>query len=351
MKRWIVVATVWGSIVGSSLRASAGEIVYEASPSDQAPSYWTTYDERDLQIEELVEEEVTPSAQPYEQGTRPPHAAPFQYVPPVCCTDETPLQQFRRSAYQGSTLSGGVIGDSGRDALTISHYELATRFALPIDGMENVLLISPYFREDSVDAPAGIDIPDSLYQTGVSFTWLKTLSPRWKATTIVSPSVRSDFQTGEDAFRIFGLGMLTHRYTDTLDLSFGAVYLDRDDIPVLPVLGFKWVPTPEWQFDINFPRPRIARRIAKRGAMSESWIYTGVGLGGNTWAVEREDDSHGVLTLRDYQWIFGWESLRSGGRGWFVEGGAAFGRTLEYEETDEEVDFDDALFVRLGINL
>lgn len=351
MKRWIAVAAVWGLLGSWALPSAATEVVYEASPSDLAPSYWAPYDEDDLRIAESPQDEIATPGR-YQQGLRAPESRPFQYVPPLCCADETPLQRFRQSAYQGTTLSGGVIGDSGSDALTISHYELSARFALPIDGMDNVLLIAPHFREDVVDAPAGVDIPDSLYQTGVSFTWLKTLSPRWKATTIVSPSVRSDFQTSDDAVRVFGLGMLTYRYIpETLDLSFGAVYLDRDDIPLLPVLGFNWTPTPQWQIDINFPRPRIARRVAKRGGVSESWIYTAVGLGGNTWAVERADGSHDVLTLRDYQWMFGWEGLRSGGRGWFIEGGAAFGRALEYQETDEEVDFDDALFVRMGITL
>src|SRR5690606_12700948 len=108
-----------------------------------------------------------------------------------------------------------------------------------------------------------------------------------------------------------------------LDLSLGVVYLDRDDIPLLPVAGFTWTPSPQWQIDINFPRPRIARRIDKRGGLSESWVYTAVGLGGNTWAVERADGSDDVLTMRDYQWIFGWEHRRSGGRGLFVEAGAA----------------------------
>lgn len=334
---WVLSQLFSGLLGGKAIGAEAADDVYWASPSDQP---FAAYDDSVL---------GDPAYDESGEFASQPRA--FHPGAPGCCADETPLQRFRQSAYQGASLAGGVISDGGSDALTISHYDVSARFAMPIDGMENVLLITPAFRQEFVDAPVGVDIPDSLYVTGVSLMWMKTLSERWKSTAIVAPSVRSDFQTSEDAFRIFGLGILTYRYTPDLDLSFGAVYLDRDDIPLLPVLGLTWTPTPEWKFDINFPRPRISRRIDKCGAHSESWVYTGVGLGGNTWAVERADGSDDVLTLRDYQWIFGWEHLRSEGRGMFVEGGASFGRTLEYENTDEEVDFDDALFIRAGITL
>lgn len=333
MKRWIAWAVAIGfAFPMSSNTASAQEVFTETSPSDLPVRSVST------RIQGVPTDNLTEA----DLYVHPPHCS--------CCVDNSPVSRFRQSLYQGSSVSGGFLGDGGSNALQQTHYELSTRFAIPISGMENVVLISPSFREDLFDAPTGVDIPDNLYVAGVNFTWLKTLSPRWNMTTMVTPSIRSDFETGEDAFRIFGLGMLTYKYIPNyLDASFGVVYLGRDDIPLLPILGFTWTPTPLWRVDANFPRPRIAYQTAKCGCESESWIYTGVALGGNTWAVDRANGTNDVLTVRDYQWVFGWEHLRSGGRGLFVETGAAFGRAIEFESTGQEIEFDDALFLRGGI--
>lgn len=265
------------------------------------------------------------------------------------CLDETPITRFRQSAYQGSSISGGFLGDGD---LGLAHYNLAVRFAVPIDGMDNVVIIAPSIRHDVVNSSGAIDLPSNLYDAGVNFTWRRKLSERWNLMAMATPSIRSDFQTSNDAFRLFGLGLLTYDWVpNRLSISMGAVYLDRDDIPLLPALGFTWTPTPLWRVEANFPRPRIARRIDKQGALSESWIYSGVALGGNTWAVERANGTDDVLNIRDIQWVFGWEHIREGGRGLFFEAGAAFGRSVEYESTGQEVDFDDSLFFRGGITL
>lgn len=308
--------------------------------------------------DDLVGSAVRPETGP---NGRPLHQVPLGELndadlythPPncACCVNRVPVSRFRQGFYQGSSVSAGFLSDRGDYRLSQAHYELTTRFAVPIDGMENVLIIAPSIREEIIDAPVGIDIPDSLYNAGVNFTWLKTLSSQWKLTAMLTPSVRSDFNTSEEAFRLFGLGMLTYSYIpDTLDASFGVVFLDRDDIPLLPVLGFTWRPNPFVRIDANFPRPRIAYQTAKCGGESESWVYTGVALGGNTWAVERADGSNDVLTLRDYQWVFGWEHIRSGGRGMFVEAGSSFGRSLEFESNTPGADFDSAAFIRGGLN-
>lgn len=265
------------------------------------------------------------------------------------CGQETPLTRFRKSAYQGSSLSFGTLGGNGEN---LTHYRVETRFALPLDGMDNVLIAAPSFRQDILDYGGPVDTPENLYNVGVNFTWMKKLSDRWRLLAMVTPGVRSDFQTSENAFRLFGLGTATYSWVpNKLDVTLGAVYLDRDDIPLLPVIGFNWTPAPWWKIEMNFPRPRIARRIDKQGACSETWVYTGVALGGNTWAVERANGADDELTLRDYRWVLGWEHLRSGGRGLFFETGAAFGRVIEYESDGIERDLDDALFFRGGITL
>jgi hypothetical protein len=279
----------------------------------------------------------------------PPYVHPPQCP---CCANETPLTRFRKGLYQGSSLTGGHVSDGGGDGLGITHYEATVRFGVPFGGMDNVVVIAPSFRQEIIDSPTTIDISGNLYVASVNFTWMKKYSDRWRSLAMVAPSVRSDFNSSDDAVRIFGLGLMTRTLIpQKLEASFGFVYLDRDDISLLPAFGVSWTPKPWWNIDLNFPRPRIAYRTHKQAGFSETWVYTGVALGGNTWAVERANGDSDILTLRDYQWIFGWEKLREGGRGMFAEAGFAFGRSLEYERGGEQVDFDSSVFFRLGINL
>jgi hypothetical protein len=91
---------------------------------------------------------------------------------------------------------------------------------------------------------------------------------------IVTPGVRTDFRNSDGAVRLFGLGLLTWQAVpERLALSGGAVYTGRDDFPVLPAAGLLWTPSPEWKFDVQFPSPRISRRLMKDGQSSELWGY------------------------------------------------------------------------------
>jgi hypothetical protein len=263
---------------------------------------------------------------------------------------EAPVPRFRKSWFQGLQINSGWLDDGGNDGLGISHVEAQLRSGLPLGSLDNILAISPSIRIDSLHGPAMIDVPETLYETGVNFFWMRQLSPRWAARVMVAPMVRSDFTTSEGAFRIFGLGLLAWQWIpDELELSFGVVSLGRDDIPVLPAIGLVWTPTPQWRFDVVFPRPRIAYRLAKAGARSETWLYLSSALGGNTWAVSRTSGAVDELSLRDFRVLLGLEQIRSGGKGYFVEAGWVFARELEYERENVSLEFDDCATVRAGV--
>ncbi|MEZ6089043.1 MAG: hypothetical protein R3C05_13655 [Pirellulaceae bacterium] len=125
------------------------------------------------------------------------------------------------------------------------------------------------------------------------------------------------------------------------------MYLDRDDIPLLPVIGVDWCPTSDWKLELRFPRPRLLRRLAKNGPISETWAFAAFALGGNTYAVRRASGLDDELTLRDFRAVFGIEQIRDGGRGYFAEAGLAFGRSVEYESGDEQ-EFDPGGYISAG---
>jgi hypothetical protein len=181
--------------------------------------------------------------------------------------------------------------------------------------------------------------------------WRKQFNDRWGTMVAARPAVSSDFQTSQDAMRITGRALATWQWVpERLSLIFGVVYLDRNDLPVLPGAGLIWTPNPDWRLDVIFPRPKLARRLVFIPREREDWVYLSGSLGGRTWAVERQPGIPDQLTLRDYRLSLGWERIVEGGGGLFVEAGYVFGRELEYEIAPIAQSFDDAFIIRGGIS-
>jgi hypothetical protein len=219
---------------------------------------------------------------------------------------EQPIRRFKKQAIQSVSVSGGWLGATRGNDLSSSFFETSIGLGVPLgligrkfagsdqqvssrrteqvaNGAPNILGITPSFRVDFIDAAPGIDVPAELFETGINFFYRKPIDDRWSAMAIVRPSVRSDFTTSDEAFRIFGLGLLNWDYRpDVLSFSFGAVYLDRADLPLLPAVGLTWTPKPTSKLDLRFPQSKLAFRLAKDGGNSETWSYVTAGIGGNT---------------------------------------------------------------------
>ena len=267
------------------------------------------------------------------------------------CTDcEAPLVRHRNGFIQGVQVNYSSIGDDPATGIVVRTVDTSASFAIPLGSMENVISITPYFRADLLEAAAIFDVPDSLYDTGVKMLWRRPISERLGSMILVTPSVRSDFQTSENAFRLFGLGLLTWQWVPkTLSISGGAVYTGREDYPVLPAMGLLWTPSPRWKYDIQFPSPRISYRLAKSGCDHETWGYVSGVFGGNTWAVKRTGGVSDELTLSDLRLVFGLEHLQPQNRSVFVEAGYVFNRSIEYTNIVFQQDLDAAMMLRMGV--
>ena len=79
-----------------------------------------------------------------------------------------------------------------------------------------------------------------------------------------------------------------------LDFVLGADFLDREDIQWLPVAGLIWRPDPDLRLELVFPYPSIDVQLTR-------WyrLYIGGGLGGGTWAVERDSEVDDLATYGD----------------------------------------------------
>lgn len=258
------------------------------------------------------------------------------------------IRRFKKQAIQSVSFSGGWLGAIDND-LSSSFFQTSIGLGVPLGNFDNILGVTPSFRADFIDAAPDIDVPEELFETGVSFFYRRPLNDRWSAMAIVTPSVRSDFTTSDKAFRIFGLALLTWDCVpDKLSVSFGTVYLDRADVPLLPAVGLTWTPRPEMLMELRFPQSKLAWRLAKDGIQSESWLYATAGLGGNTWAVTRAFGVSDELSLRDIRVLLGVDHITDGGGGWFAEVGYAFNRRIEYQSTQTDIDLSDGILLQAG---
>lgn len=272
----------------------------------------------------------------------------FADLPCGCC--DVPIETQRDSFCQGLEALGGYLGDLGDAAggLDQSYEEVRASFGMPLGSMDNILGFRPYFRADHLEGPTAFDVPATLYDTGVTVLHQMKWSESLSSTLVLSPGIRSDFRTGDDAFRMFGLALINWQPYCDLTLSAGVVYFDRNDVPLLPAIGASWTPSPRWRVDATMPRPRIAHRLWKDCNRAEGWAYLAGTLGGNTWAVRRDSGVSDELSIRDFRVLFGYEVIRHGNRGFHIEGGYVFGRTIEYESQVGDTDLDDALIAQAG---
>ena len=95
-----------------------------------------------------------------------------------------------------------------------------------------------------------------------------------------------------------------------MDLIPGIDFLDRHDYPLLPVFGLSLHSTSirGLRMDFIFPRPRIEYTWD-----SETRSYISGQLGGGNWDIKLPDSSQDVVTVREYRFAVGTESLNDDG--------------------------------------
>jgi hypothetical protein len=128
------------------------------------------------------------------------------------------------------------------------------------------------------------------------------------------------------------------------------IYLDRYDVNILPAGGLLWTPADDKRFELIFPRPRLAWRVAESDRAAQ-WVYLAGEFGGNQWAVRRDNGVNDVVVYHDYRMLAGWERRPADlGVSWRFETGWVFGRLVEYYVTDT-ADYrpSDTFLVRAGI--
>ena len=199
-------------------------------------------------------------------------------------------------------------------------------------------------------------LPPDLYELSIGLSGVRQLKDRWAVRSIVGVDFATDGDNrSSDAWQFRGGAFAIWDATDQLKLSFGAIALGRKDLPVVPALGAIWVPTDRCRLDLILPNPKVSYLLTDDGSR-QNWIYTGVGLSGNTWGYENSAGVDQQLSYGDWRAVLGWESRPSApanvpfvlGRKYSAELGYAFSRDLELDRDAADISLSSSFLLRFS---
>jgi len=258
------------------------------------------------------------------------------------------LNPYKSTFFQKLSLSADWLGNSSDPTdLGITEVETFLQVGLPAPIIEWPLLVTPGTNLTFFQGPTVTDLPPRLYLAYVDFMWLPRIVRGYTLLISVVPSVFGDFTAHQ--FRLTGKGLLIVDWIpEKLQLVGGVLYLNRENIRLLPAGGAIWTPTDWSRFELIFPKPKLGLRY-NVGAGYEDWIYTTAEFGGNTWPIVRANGVHDFFTYLDYRILAGVERKLEGGAGYRLEAGYVFGRNVSFTSSQGDFHPQDTIMLRGGI--
>jgi len=331
---WLVVVLGSAAIVNAVEETPPVGGVGEPDPPKAEEPGWTDpfgplfrlagfADPQDL-TEPLLPDDVAPPGQP-RQEFEPPAG---RKLPPGAKPGA--LQQAIFTATELPMLDSGGLGMTWLDT--------SATVGMPAPTVDSPLLVTAGFGTVFVEEGTGPDdpgLPSHLYESWLQARWMRKLGRRLGVDIAVAPGWYSDFiNDSAEALRVTGHGFGAWEWSESLRIVAGVIYLDRYDVSLLPAGGLLWTPSDAERYELLFPRPRLAWRLAESGRASH-WLYLAGEFGGNQWAVRRDGGVDDVVVYHDYRLLAGWERRPADlGANWRLETGWVTGRLVEYYVTD-----------------
>jgi hypothetical protein len=247
-------------------------------------------------------------------------------------------EQFRYTNYRSKENTLGIIPEKG-DRFGMTSLE-STAYSTSGYGSGMNLGYAFHF----LSGPQQIDLPSRLYEFAMGYQSRGRISEYFSYDGNVSVTVNSDFEGSarEGVFFPGHFAGILHVTPET-DWVVGIDYLHRDDIKLLPIVGFSFhsdlMPNVRW--DLVFPRPKV--QFALPGG---HMFHIAGRLGGGTWDFELPSGAEDVVTYRDYRLLLGF-SKGEGKRGiQSIEVGYLFGRKLELRDANDFMNMSDAVAIQ-----
>ena len=272
--------------------------------------------------------------------------APIQSGPPAAA------QGKNRSIFQGFDFTADWAPRLEDDSLGRSTISANVKLGVPPPiTFGTPTLVNARWGLHLLDGPSGIDVPSRLNDFEIGFRSFRKINDRWMINVGATVGVYGDdYSLGEsDALRVSGSGVAIYKASDKVQWAFGAAYLNRDDISVIPAVGViydqGWI-----KYELMMPRPRIVWRLDPTSYCQERSVYLAGELGGGTWAVRRDSGVQDTLNISRFGILIGYEQKYASGIGQRYEFGYLFGRDIEYGIGGESIDLEDSLIARAALS-
>jgi hypothetical protein len=235
---------------------------------------------------------ATPPGFPPTQQPSSLYPQGLQSTTPWGASGGGPYQRlFQNTGFTYAWLYGTKENDLQMHDVDISTSLVLQMFARSDFGFR----ITPGFTFHFLDGPqpplpTPTHMPPQLYDAYVDVQWHPRFTPQFHAEVDFRAGVYSDFRTvTSDSVRFTGTGIGVVQVTPATALKLGVTYLDRLEIKILPAIGFLWTPNPQTEFDVFFPRPKIAKYWTTMGN-ADVWWYLRGEYGAGNWTVKQFDD-------------------------------------------------------------
>jgi hypothetical protein len=240
--------------------------------------------------------------------------------------------------------------------------ETSATFALPVSWAREPFLITPGFGIHTWERGTQTEqLPAQTYDAFLDAAWNPQPSPYFGAELGVRVGVYSDFDTFTDnSIRIMGRALGVLNYSPTAQFKLGVIYLDRNEIKLLPAGGLFWTPDPDDRWEIYFPRPKYEHHFATTGLYQWWWYVVGE-YGGGSWTFRRVmpgppggpsttvEDSFDYNDIRASVGIE-WVPERATGLRGYIEVGFATDREIVYRYfPPQNIDLPNTFLIRGGI--
>ncbi len=264
---------------------------------------------------------VEPEPLPPPGDPLPEYDESFSVVTDDAKTVETPCPKLLNE-FQGyrhhSSATEWIIGDGdqfGMFSLGSPHYQS--------QGANSGIGVGMQFHW--LAGPERIDLPPRVFDLSIG-SQKRELLGDFGYDVAVSVMASSDFEgSSREGIRFPSHAVGFLRLGPATELVFGADYLDRGDIKILPVGGLIVMPHPQVRFELVFPRPRMVFQLTDKNRLAISGE-----LGGGTWAIERDTLVDDLVTYRDLRLSVGLERITDEGHVSAFEIAYLFDRRLEY---------------------
>jgi hypothetical protein len=139
------------------------------------------------------------------------------------------------------------------------------------------------YATNRLDASSAI-LPDELSELSLNLGLIHHASATWNLAAYVRPGFYGDFDDlNGDSFNAPFLATAAWSPSAQLSWLFGLNVNAFSDNPVLPVLGVRWQFTPDWLFNLGFPRSGFTYKFSERLD-----LHAGVSFQGGSFRVGRD---------------------------------------------------------------